>query len=329
MAIYEERESYAASRAGGIGGTDCAAILGLSPYKAPIDVYAAKVDPESQPELDKECLTWGTLLEPIVRERYAQKFEVEVVAPSQLWHKHFPKSKLWNDSTIVIGREDWMLGAPDGWMPKVRNGLEVKCSSRKSHDWGSDGSDEVPAHYLVQAAWYMAVCDAPAWNFAVLFSGNTLAQYRVVRDMDLEISMIEVCRSFWHDNVLKQVEPPIDQTESYGRYLARKFSLSTGAVIKNPSPELNAAAIMFKEAQDRVKDAEETAQLRKNQLAALLADADAAQTSSGKVQWVRPSPRKSVDWNTITAALQIKREIIEAHTKETPVTPYVRGYWAK
>jgi len=121
--IYEEKESYAASRAGGIGGTDAAAILGLSPWKKPIDVFVGKGNPAAQPELDKELLWWGSALEPVVRGRYAERFGVEVTAPADL-ASIFPRSRPWRDSTLIVGREPWMLGAPDGWIPSVKNGLE-------------------------------------------------------------------------------------------------------------------------------------------------------------------------------------------------------------
>lgn len=328
MSIYEERESYAVSRAGGLGGTDAAAILNLSPWKKPIDIYAGKVDPKNQPELDNEMLFWGSALEPVVRGRYGVRYGAQVVEPKDIG-LFFSNSRPWNDSTLVIGKEDWMLGAPDGWIAADHEGLEIKCSSRRGDEWGAELSDEVPAHYLIQVAWYMAVLDAPAWNFGVLFSGNKLERFRVRRDMDLERVMVEACRAFWHDNVLKKIEPPIDESASYGRYLARKFSLSTGNIIKNPSLELTEAAMNLKTAQDAVKEAEAAEQLRKNQLAALLADADAALTPFGKVAWMRPAPRRSTDWKAVTEEANVPEDVIAKHTKESPVTPYVRGYWKK
>jgi putative phage-type endonuclease len=260
MSLYEEKESYAASRSAGIGGTDCAAILGLSPWKKPIDIYAGKVKPGSLPELDKECLRWGNLLEPIVRQEYAARFGVEVSDPHAL-RAHFDNYRDWNGNTLVVGKEPWMLGAPDGWMPSVKSGLEVKTASRRSDEWGEEGSDEVPAHYFVQASWYMAVCEAQGWNFATLFSGNKLEQFRLTRDLDFERDMIEACRAFWFDNVLKQVEPAIDESESYGRYLARKFSLGTENVITEPGPDILEWTAKLKLAADKTKEAEEEEQL--------------------------------------------------------------------
>lgn len=334
MAVYEEKESYAASRAGGIGGTDCAAILGLSPWKRPIDIYAGKIAPADQPELDKECLTWGTLLEPIVRQRYALVNKVRVTAPESL-ALDFPRSRPWNDSTLVIGREPWMLGAPDGWIKEYQTGLEVKCSSRKSEEWGEEGTDQVPAHYLVQAAWYMAVCEASAWNFAVLFSGNKLAQYRVVRDMELEKELIESASAFWHDHVLRKIPPPIDESESYGRYLARKFSLGNGKIIRDPSREIVSWAEKMKQADEDVKEATDRKNLANNQLRALIGDYDKAQTPVGSVGWVRPKERQVTDYQAL--ANDLRQEVssdtwdasIAAHTKPRQDGAYLRSWWKK
>lgn len=336
MSVYEEKESYAASRAGGIGGTDCAAILGLSPYRRPIDIYAGKVNPEGQPELDKECLTWGTLLEPVVRQRYAAKFSVNVIEPAFIGN-YFPKSRPWNDSTLVIGSEDWMLGAPDGWLPGHDAGLEVKCSARRSGEWGDEGSDEVPAHYLVQVAWYMAVTNANSWNFAVLFSGNTLQQFHVKRDAQLERDMIEAARSFWFDNVVKQVEPPIDESESYGRYLARKFSLSTGAVIKNPPQDILDWTTAMKLADDEVKAAEDRKREANNHLRLLIGDAQKALTPLGSVGWVRPEKKLETDWEKAFATLAERThapEVLRGMTIDDcsgtiQREPYLRAWWKR
>jgi putative phage-type endonuclease len=328
MAIYEQKESYAASRSGGIGGTDASAILGLSPWKRPIDIYAGKVNPQDQPELDKECLYWGSAMEPLVRGRYAERFGVAVTAPADL-AAIFPKSRPWRDSTLIEGRESWMLGAPDGWIPSVHCGLEIKCASRKSDDWGPEGSDEVPAHYLVQASWYAAVCDAKGWNFGVLFSGNTLAQYHINRDLDLERDMIEACRSFWFDNVLKRVEPAIDESESYGRYLARKFSLNTGKALQ-PTPDILHWTSEMKSADDAEKEAAEQKQLANNHLRALIGDAQKCVTLLGTVGWVRPEEKDVTDYAAVGEEVgPLHPEIVKKHTKPKQGTAYLRAWWKK
>ncbi len=329
MATVEERESWLSSRVGGIGGSDVPAILGLSPFKTPIEVWESKVHPESVPEIDKEILWFGNALEPIIRQRYAMVFGVDVVEPKDIGN-YFPNSRRFKEQTIVVGREPWMLGSADGWIPSAVTGLEIKNVGRKNRDeWGEDGTEDIPAAYFTQSHWYCDVHGAKAWNVAPLFSGNTLGHYQVKFDPQLAKDMYEAARAFWFDFVVPKVEPPIDQTESYGRYLARRFSLNTGKTISSPSKKLIEAAGNLKTAQDSVKEAEEIAQLRKNQLMAELADADAAITPFGKVQWVRPSPRKSVDWKGVVANFDIHEEELKEFTTESPVAAYVRGYWKK
>ena len=328
MSIYDEKESYATSRAGGIGGTDAAAILGLSPWKRPIDIFAGKVNPGAQPELDKECLYWGSALEPIVRGRYAERFGVAVTAPADL-APLFPKSRPWRDSTLIEGPEPWMLGAPDGWIPSANTGLEIKCSSRKSDDWGPEGSDEVPAHYLVQAAWYAAVCNARGWNFGVLFSGNTLAQYHIERDSQLEKDMIEACRAFWFDNVLKRVEPAIDESESYGKYLARKFSLNTGKILQ-PTPDILHWTSEMKVADDAEKEAGERKQLANNHLRALLGDAQKCVTPLGSVAWVRSEEKDVTNWSEVGKKVGPQHpEVVKEFTAPQQRAAYLRAWWKK
>lgn len=328
MAVYEEKESYAASRAGGVGGTDAAAILGLSPYKRPIDIWAGKVDPTSQIELDKECLVWGNLLEPVIRKQFASKFEVAVAEPSQL-ATYFPKSRPWNDSMLIIGHEPWMLGAPDGWMHTENAGLEIKTAARRSGEWGDEYTDEIPAHYLAQAAWYTMVTGANRWEFAVLFSGNTLQRFNVPRDQELEREMVDTCRAFWFDYVVRQVEPPIDESESYGKYLARKFSMPTGKTLATAPAAIVQAAIELRDAQQATKAAEEAEQFAKNKLAAAMGPYDKAVTPVGSVGWVRPGPRNVIDYKAVIAEAMVPQSIIDSHTKDTPVSAYCRGWWKK
>lgn len=341
MAVYEEKESYAASRSGGLGGTDVAAILGLSQWKRPIDVYESKVHPERIPELEKECLWWGNELEPIVRRRYAAQHDIIVVDPHGI-EAIFPETRRWRDTYLVIGSEPWMIGAPDGWIPSTGRGLEIKTAAfKRSDEWGDEDSDEVPANYFAQVAWYMAVTDAKGWDFGVLFSGNTLTRYRVERDMQMEHDIIETARWFWNDCILKRSEPPIDQTESYGRYLARKFSLSTGNVIKNPSIELVEWALKMKAADDEETAAADRKREANNHLRALVGDAQKAMTPIGSIGWIRPEEKQVTDWTAVATQLSslydearagdavTAAEIVAKHTAPKRNESYLRAWWKK
>ena len=223
-----------------------------------------------------------------------------------------------------------MLGAPDGWIKGARAGLEVKCASRRSQEWGAEGSDEIPAHYLIQVAWYMMVTDAAGWDFAVLFSGNTLEQFHVSRDPELEASMVEVASAFWHDYILKRVEPPVDETESYGRYLAKKFSLSTGQVITNPSQEILDFTQEMRAANLEKEKWEAREREANNNLRALIGDAQKCITPLGSIGWVRPEMKPVTDWSEVGKQVgPMHPEVVTAHTKDEQRSAYLRAWWKK
>lgn len=82
-------------RSKGIGGTDIAAIVGLNPWKSPIDVYMEKTG-LVEPIPDNENLYWGRELEPAVLRRYAKETGY-VLRPGD----------------PIQGAEPWILGTPD------------------------------------------------------------------------------------------------------------------------------------------------------------------------------------------------------------------------
>ena len=303
-------------------------ILGLSPYKTPIQVWESKVNPGSVPELDKECLWFGNALEPIIRQRYAMKFGAQVVAPADIG-TYFPNSRRFSDQTIVVGREPWMLGTADGWMPASNCGLEVKNVGRKNNDeWGDDGTDEIPSMYFAQVHWYCDIHKAKAWNVAPLFAGNTLGNYQVKFDDQFAKDMYDAARSFWFDNIVKRVEPPIDQSESYGKYLARKFSLNTGRVITSPDAELIRWASEMKSADDKVKEATELKTLANNHLRALVGDAQKAITPLGTVGWVRPEEKAVVDWKGFALACN-RPDLQPKFESKKQNEAFLRAWWKK
>jgi predicted phage-related endonuclease len=142
--------------------------------------------------------------------------------------------------------------------------------------------------------------------------------------------MIEAARAFWHDYVLKQVEPPIDESESYGKYLARKFSLGTENVIENPGPEILEHAALMKQADDAIKEAEERKQLANNHLRALIGDAKSAKTPLGTIGWIRPQKKDVTDWKGFGEELAPEfPNILARHTAPKQNEPYLRSWWKK
>ena len=60
-----ERKDWLDVRKTGIGGSDVAAVLGISPWKSPLDVFLDKTG-KSAPEPENDAMYWGTRLETLV-----------------------------------------------------------------------------------------------------------------------------------------------------------------------------------------------------------------------------------------------------------------------
>lgn len=71
------RDDWLAVRKTGIGGSDAAAAVGLSPYKSQLELWLEKTGRDAglvtpDPQDTKEPVYWGTLLEPIVAAAYTR-----------------------------------------------------------------------------------------------------------------------------------------------------------------------------------------------------------------------------------------------------------------
>lgn len=196
-----------ALRRTGITGTDLPAILGLSAFSTPLEVFLEKkglLPPKEQTE-DMER---GDFLEDGARRWYAHRTgALRVDQPG----------------TVVSRRNPLVIATPDGvahFTGDVR-ALEIKMPSSPA-GWGAPGTDAIPEWYLPQVAWELAALDLPhADVFAVLDGKPRL--YHVARDLELEGLLVEHAERFWRDHVVadKPPEATAKDADAVKRWLPR------------------------------------------------------------------------------------------------------------
>lgn len=194
------------TRPHGIGGTDIGAILGLSPYKTPLELWSELVTSDSPASRDMLHLRYGQHTESFVAKEYERATGMITVEHSTtLFHK---------THGYMFGHIDrFVQDTPD--MPAVVDGviaanrlLECKTSSTFSkNDWGETGTDQVPPLYLVQCAWYLAITECDVADLAVLIGNNDFRVYSIKRDLELENLILEHAKRFWFDHVLGNKPP--------------------------------------------------------------------------------------------------------------------------
>ena len=182
----------------GIGGSDSPIILGLSSYKTPYQLFLEKKGILATDDEMSPVQYWGNRLESVIREEFAIKNNVFVETPDTLVHPIL----------------DFMRANVDGYIPNWDAVLEVKCAnSFMAQEWGEDGSDVIPMTYLIQVAHYCSVMNAKEAHIAVLIGGNDYRQYKYVRDLEIEKTIIESGSAFW-DCVQKDIAPdPVNQVD--------------------------------------------------------------------------------------------------------------------
>ena len=72
-----DRETFLEIRRHGIGGSDVAAILGLSKFRTALDVFNDKTE-KAAPQEETEAMHWGTLLEDVVAKEFAARTGLKV-----------------------------------------------------------------------------------------------------------------------------------------------------------------------------------------------------------------------------------------------------------
>lgn len=219
----QERLDWLKGRQTGIGGSDVAAILGLSKWKTPLDVYLAKTG-----EVDHEqsqAAYFGTILEDIVAKEFSKRTGLKVQKVNQqlsknVWmHANLDRAVVNPEISGTVRVQDEAKQAETGRMLTTDTILECKTSNAFTADaWGDTQEYEIvrgkvvtehriPIAYEAQVQWYMGVTGAIRCYVAVLIGGQDFRIYEVPRNEDVISALQEKCGLFWNEYVLKGITP--------------------------------------------------------------------------------------------------------------------------
>lgn len=258
------RDDWLAIRRTGIGSSDIAGILGLSPWATPYTVWADKRG--LVPPVDEtEAMEIGTALEEPIARLFQRRHGRPVRrVRAILRHPEYP---------FALANLDRIT---DGGKAVV----EIKATSQR---W-----DRVPDHYVVQVQWQLAVTGLPL-GYLVPLAGTRLEPVTIRRDDELIADMLAAAEHFWHQ-VQEGIEPDPTASEADARILALLHPGDPGL----PPIEIadNLVALDALQRYHAAKVAEERAKAAKdeaaNELRAIMGDATKA-TLYGRtvVTWSR------------------------------------------
>jgi len=192
--IEMSREEWLSLRQHGIGGSDAAAVLGLSSYKTPLDVYLEKIAPVAPDVPPTPRMKAGLKLEQTVADWYEEESGYKVQRDN--------KVRIHPDYNFLIANLDRVILPKNG---EGRGVLEIKTTS----SWYAKGWEAtLPMEFYAQLQHYLNVTGYTWGEFAILIDGYDFQRFKVERDDNFIQTANEVMLNFWERNVLAHVPPP-------------------------------------------------------------------------------------------------------------------------
>jgi len=243
----EQRAAWLEGRRHGIGGSDVAAVLGLNPWKTPLDVWNDKLG-LSEDKGMSEPAYWGTVLEDTVAKEFqlrtgkkVQKVTHQFADPENDWmianidraiinpeiaRKIRPllnveEIERYTDITgverpintdVAFEAKTAHAFTADLWGPSQE--LEIKQNNIKTEH-------VIPLYYETQIQWYCGILKLRGMYLAVLIGGSDFRMYWIDARPDVFQVIKEKCSAFWNNHVLTKTPPePInidDVLKLYGK----------------------------------------------------------------------------------------------------------------
>lgn len=165
-----------------VGGSDVAAIFGVSPWVTPLELWLEKKGRKKpMVKANASQLQMGHLLEPIAAYWYAEKTGNRVLMDTNLYqHAEHP---------YALANFDRRFFRASDNEPGI---LECKsCTYHKADEWANGA---IPLHYELQLRFYLAVADVEIGAFSALWGNNPendLAMPDLMRDRAKEDMIFE------------------------------------------------------------------------------------------------------------------------------------------
>lgn len=269
------REEWLKVRKLGLGGSDMAAVLGLSPWRSPIDVWLDKTS-DTVEEKESEPMYWGNVLEEVVAQEFAKRSGYKVRN---------------NNFTLQSEAYPYLLANIDREIVGLDAGLECKTANAfKAIEW--DG-DNVPDAYYIQCQHYMAVTGKSSWWIACLVGGNTFHYKEIKRNEEVIAAIIDTGAAFW-ELVKNKTMPAPDDTKQCENALKKLYQKSNGQSVELPANYGN-MIIDYLEIKNQLSELEAKKRGIENVMKDFLKDNERATYGMHYVSWKSTKARETFD----------------------------------
>lgn len=297
--VFASYDEWLAARSTFVGASESAGLLGLSPWSDPWKIYGQKTG-LIPPMADTQKLRLGRRMEKILVEEYSFLTGRKV---------RRLENTIYRDAAMPF-----FAASPDCLCLEETRGVEFKNVGTFAMDgWGPEGTEEIPAYYLIQVQHTMEVLDVDAWDVCAMMAGQEVRVYEIRRVRSLGASIREAVDKFWTNHILPGVPPAIDGSETAGLWIGQRWP-------KNLTPLRVAEpheAKWLEELRD-VKLGLESLEAREAELENLICmsigESDGYASDIGTVTWKERAGRATTDWRALCADRDIPTTVIDSFT---------------
>lgn len=266
----EGHDEWLRFRNEGIGGSDVAAIMGMSKWSTPLKVWMQKTGRLDEDISDKPNVEWGTRLESVIRAKFAESHpEFEVSHP---------------DLSLVSKERPWAHANLDGVISENGRLGILECKTASSHV-SDDWKDGVPDYYVTQVTHYMSVTGFAFAYVCVLIGGSDYREYRIERDEDDIEAVNEAVDTFWHDFVEAGQMPMVVTQDA--SLLHRLYDDPDGERDMTGVTEFNDLCSEYEQACEDERRAKARKDELGTRLRTMIGDSKSAGSDVYRVTWVR------------------------------------------
>jgi len=197
------KKEWLLKRKEGIGGSDVASILGISPYKSSVSVYMDKTSEEVETNDEGTYkMELGNKLEDFVAKEFTLKTNKKVRNVNGiLKNEKYPYS-IANIDKAVVGERAFL------------ECVVTNSFAKKKY------KNEVPSHIKAQCYHYMAVTGATHCYVAILLGNEDIIIHKLDRDENAIDEIMKIEKEFWETYVLGNNIPLPDGSEDYSKFIS-------------------------------------------------------------------------------------------------------------
>lgn len=264
------RDEWLAARLKGVTASEIAALLGISPYQSPFNLFWIKTG-QIPEDFDNDRLELGRILEPYVASRFrAAHPDLHLVNPAGLWGSV---------------ERPWQLATPDGFVTESGRAVAEPIAvwegktSGTYEGWGEPGTDDVPAYIAAQVLYQMDVIGCLRGYVSCFFLATQQIRTYVLTYDQTDVDLMRARGLEFWERVQDGNPPEIDGHTATTLALKRLYPDADEA---EEAQVPNDLAIRYRTACAAVKRAQERKSGIENEIRAAMGSAKRAITEDGQ-----------------------------------------------